>query len=615
LARSLLERVPEAKEDHGVTLLEPSLDLATLTMRYRNGTLTVAGLVEEIDRRIDAAGDHHVWISRVLHEVLAARAAALDALDADTRAGLPLFGIPFAIKDNIDASGLATTAACPAFAYRPGEDAPAVARLQAAGALLIGKTNLDQFATGLVGVRSPYGVARNPFDARYIPGGSSAGSAVAVAAGLASFALGTDTAGSGRVPAAFNNIVGLKPTKGLISLRGVVPACASLDCVSIFALMVDDAETVLSIAGGCDADDPFSRAGGQAAAIGPAFRFGVPHAPEFFGDALNPALYQRAIATFEAIGGTAIEFDYAPFLEIAKLLYEGPWVAERMAAVERIYRDRPEAMLPVTRAIIGNADKFTAVDVFRGQYRLQELRHATLPLWGKIDAMVLPTAPTIYTVEEVNAEPIALNSRLGHYTNFVNLLDLVALAVPAGFRSDGLPFGVTLIAPAWHDRALASLGGRFARQLDLPLGATGHHLPPRLHREAGGDGMMIAVVGAHLSGMPLNHQLTEGGASLIAATRTAPHYRLYEIAGAPPRPGLVRAGNSAGCAIDAELWSVTPTLLGALLAATEGPLSIGNVELADGRWVKGFLCEASATAGARDISEFGGWRRFLAAQH
>lgn len=598
-----------------MTLLEPSLDFATLTARYRDGTLTVADLVEELDQRIAAAGDDHVWISRVPHQALAARAAALDALDADTRAGLPLFGIPFGIKDNIDAAGLQTTAACPAFAYRPGEDASAVARLQAAGALLIGKTNLDQFATGLVGVRSPYGVARNPFDARYIPGGSSAGSAVAVASGLASFALGTDTAGSGRVPAAFNNLVGLKPTKGLIPLRGVVPACASLDCVSIFALTVDDAQTVLSVAGGSDADDPFSRDGRQAAAIGRAFRFGVPRAPEFFGDALNTALYRRAIPAFEAIGGAAVEFDYAPFLEIAKLLYEGPWVAERMAVVERIYRDRPEAILPVTRAVIGNADKFNAVDAFRAQYRLQELRHATQPLWRTIDVMVLPTAPTIYTVEEVKAEPIALNSRLGHYTNFVNLLDLAALAVPAGFRSDGLPFGVTLIAPAWHDRVLASLGGRFAGRLDLPLGATGHHVPPRPHREAGGGGMMIAVVGAHLSGMPLNHQLTEGGAALIAATRTAPHYRLYEIAGAPPRPGLVRAGNGAGYAIDAELWSVTPALLGALLAATEGPLAIGNVELTDGRWVKGFLCEASATAGARDISEFGGWRRFLAAQH
>jgi allophanate hydrolase len=598
-----------------VTLLEPSLDLATLAALYRDGALTVAGLIEEIERRIAAAGDDRVWISRVPHEVLVARAAALDALDAGARAGLPLFGVPFAVKDNIDAAGLATTAACPAFAYRPGEDAFALARLQAAGAVLIGKTNLDQFATGLVGVRSPYGVARNPFDARYIPGGSSAGSAVAVASGLASFALGTDTAGSGRVPAAFNNLVGLKPTKGLISLQGVVPACASLDCVSIFALTVDDAETVLSVAGGNDPKDPLSRDGSQAAATGATFRFGVPRATEFFGDAANASSYQEAIATIRAIGGTAIEFDYAPFFEIAKLLYEGPWVAERMAVVEEIYRDRPEAMLPITRTIIGNADRFTAVDAFRAQYSLQELRRVTLPLWRDIDAMVLPTAPTIYTIEEVNAEPITLNSRLGHYTNFVNLLDLAALAVPAGFRSDGLPFGVTLIAPAWHDRALAALGGRFVRQLNPPLGATGHHLPPQRLHGVRGEGTMIAVVGAHLSGMPLNHQLTEGGASLIAATHTAPHYRLYEIAGAPPRPGLVRMANGTGCAIEAELWKVTSGLLGALLTVTEGPLTIGNVELADGRWVKGFLCEASATASARDISEFGGWRRFLAAKH
>jgi allophanate hydrolase len=597
-----------------VTSLDPSLDLATLATRYHNGSLTVTGLVQEIERRITAAGDDHVWISRVPPEVLATRAAALDALNDEARAALPLFGIPFGVKDNIDAAGLATTAACPAFAYRPSEDAPVVARLEAAGALLIGKTNLDQFATGLVGVRSPYGVARNPFDARYIPGGSSAGSAVAVAAGLVSFALGTDTAGSGRVPAAFNNIVGLKPTKGFISLQGVVPACASLDCVSIFALTVDDAETVLSVAGGAD-DDPFSRDRYQPGAIGTTFRFGVPRSPDFFGDALNSALYRKAVAAFEAIGGTAIDFDYAPFVDVARLLYEGPWVAERMAVVEKIYRDRPEAMLPVTRSVIGNADKFTAVDAFRAQYRLLDLRRATLPLWRDIDAMVLPTAPTIYTIEGVNFEPVTLNSRLGHYTNFVNLLDLAALAVPAGFRSDGLPFGVTLIAPARHDHALAALGGRFARQLDLPLGATGHRLPPQRHHGIRGDGMMIAVVGAHLSGMPLNHQLTEGGASLIAATRTAPHYRLYEIAGTPPRPGLVRAINGAGCAIDAELWSVTPALLGALLAATQEPLSIGNVELADRRWVKGFLCEASAAAGARDISEFGGWRRFLTAKH
>ncbi len=467
--------------------IEPSLDFPTLAELYRAGRLTVMALVQEVERRIAAAGDDCVWISRVPSEALAARARELDALDAAARARLPLFGIPFAAKDNIDAAGLDTTAACPAFAYRPAEDAPAVARLVAAGAVLIGKTNLDQFATGLVGVRSPYGVARNPFDARYIPGGSSSGSAVAVASGLVSFALGTDTAGSGRVPASFNNLVGLKPTKGLIPLCGVVPACASQDCVSIFALTVDDAEAVLAVAGGFDPADAFSRRGAQAAAIGPSFRFGVPRRPEFFGDGASEALYRDAVATLEALGGTAVEFDDAPFLAAAKLLYDGPWVAERMAAVEKIFRAQPEAMLPVTRAIIANADKFNAVDTFKAQYRLGELRRATEPLWHEIDAMVVPTAPSIYTVEQVNADPVALNSRLGHYTNFVNLLDLAALAVPAGFRPDGLPFGVTLIAPAWHDAALASLGRRFARKLDLPLGATGHRalFAPRL--QAGRD--------------------------------------------------------------------------------------------------------------------------------
>ena len=590
-----------------------SLDFRTLGACYRSGELTVTALVAVVEARIAAAGADHVWIARTPHDALLARANALDALDLAARSRLPLYGIPFAVKDNIDAAGFDTTAGCPAFAYRPIEDAPAVARLLAAGAVLIGKTNLDQFATGLVGVRSPYGVARNPFDARFIPGGSSSGSAVAVASALVSFALGTDTAGSGRVPASFNNLVGLKPTKGLIPLRGVVPACASQDCVSIFALTVDDAEAVLAVAGGFDPADAFSRRGSQVDAIGDVFRFGVPRRPEFFGDRENEKLYRVAVAALKELGGTAVEFDDAPFLETAKLLYEGPWVAERMAALERIFRTDPEAILPVTRGIIANADKFSAVDAFKAQYRLGELRRATEPLWRDIDAMVLPTAPTIYTVEQVNADPVALNSRLGHYTNFVNLLDLAALAVPAGFRPDGLPFGITLIGPAWHDAALASLGQRFTHALDLPLGATNHRLPPeRKHAETSGA-VVVAVFGAHLSGMPLNRQLTDSGARLIAASSTAPKYRLYEIAGPMARPGLVRVANGDGRSIETELWSLSRPALGELVAATEVPLCIGNVELSDGTWVKGFLCEAEAVTSARDISEFGGWRRFLAA--
>ncbi len=343
----------------------------------------------------------------------------------------------------------------------------------------------------------------------------------------------------------------------------------------------------------------------------------MPRQPEFFGDGANEALYRGAVATLEKLGGTAVEFDDAPFLEAAKLLYEGPWVAERMAALEQIFRANPDAILPVTRGIIANADKFSAVDAFKAQYRLGELRRATEPLWRDIDAMVLPTTPTIYTVEQVNADPVALNSRLGHYTNFVNLLDLAALAVPAGFRPDDLPFGITLVAPAWHDAALASLGRRFVRTLDLPLGATGRRPPPEPTeptRSKTSDAVTVAVFGAHLSGMPLNHQLTDGGARLLAASRTAPNYRLYEIAGTAARPGLVRVANGDGRAIETELWSLTPTALGELTAGIEAPLCIGSVELADGTWVKGFLCEAAATVAARDISEFGGWRRFLAAK-
>ncbi len=586
--------------------------MATLGARYRGNELTVTALVAAVEARITTAGDDHVWIARTPHDALLTRTKALDALDPAARSRFPLFGIPFAVKDNIDAAGFDTTAGCPAFAYRPIEDAPAVARLLAAGAVLIGKTNLDQFATGLVGVRSPYGVARNPFDAQFIPGGSSSGSAVAVASGLASFALGTDTAGSGRVPASFNNLVGLKPTKGLIPLRGVVPACASQDCVSIFALTVDDAEAVLAVAGGFDPADAFSRRGSQARVIGDAFRFGVPRRLEFFGDGANERLYRDAITALERLGGIPVEFDDTPFLEAAKLLYEGPWVAERMAAVEKIFRAHPDAILPVTRGIIANADKFSAVDAFKAQYRLGELRRATEPLWHDVDAVVLPTAPTIYTVAQVNVDPVALNSRLGHYTNFVNLLDLAALAAPAGFRPDGLPFGITLIAPAWHDAALASLGRRFARALDLPLGATKHRLPPEQKRAATAEAVAVAVFGAHLSGMPLNRQLTDNGGRLLGASQTAPNYRLYEIPGTAARPGLVRVANGDGHPIETELWSLSRAALGELAAATEAPLCIGNVELSNGTWVKGFLCEADAVAAARDISEFGGWRRFLA---
>jgi allophanate hydrolase len=441
-------------------------------------------LIAEVVERIAAAGDDKVWITRVPEAMLRAQATALDrrtAREPDLVARLPLFGVPFAVKDNIDVAGLETTAACPAFAYRAEVSAPVVARLEDAGAILVGKTNMDQFATGLVGCRSPYGVPRNPFDPRFIPGGSSSGSAVAVASGLVGFALGTDTAGSGRVPAAFNNIVGLKPTRGRVSMRGVVPACRSLDCISIFALSCEDAARILEVCAGYDAADPFSRrlpAGVEV--LQEEFRFAVPAAAalEFDGEIQGSSLVADAAAALEAIGGMRIEADFAPFRAAGVMLYDGPWIAERVIAVEELIDRRPEALLPVIRRIIAGGKDYTATDAFKASYRLAMLRRETEALWDRADVLVLPTAPAIYTVAEIEAEPLALNARLGHYTNFVNLLDLAAVAVPAGFRSDGLPFGVSLIAPKGSDRTLLSLGAQLQRRLNLPLGATRHFLPP-----------------------------------------------------------------------------------------------------------------------------------------
>ncbi len=597
--------------------LTASFDLGSLRRRLLLGELRTAALVEDVLARIAAAGDDRVWIARVPAETLRERAAALDeaaARDPGLPARLPLFGIPFAVKDNIDAAGLTTTAGCPTFAYEPAETAPCVARLLEAGALLVGKTNLDQFATGLVGTRSPYGVARNPFDARYIPGGSSSGSAVAVASGLVSFALGTDTAGSGRVPAAFNNIVGLKPTRGRISTRGVVPACRSLDCVSIFALGCEDAATVMAVCGVYDAADPFARRAPPETALARPFRFAVPRAADldFAGNDDAPALFERAAAALEALGGERIETDLAPFLEAAAMLYGGPWVAERLAAVETLYQRSPEALLPVTRQIIATGARHSAVDAFKASYRLAALRRESEALWQKAELLLVPTAGTIYSLAEIEADPIGLNTTLGRYTNFVNLFDLAALALPAGFRRDGLPFGVSLIAPAFGEAALCALGDAYQRRLDLPLGATPHRLPPSDRAAAAPrEGrIIVAVAGAHLSGMPLNGRLLELGASLVERTQTAPVYRMFRLEGEPARPGLLRDG-AGGSAFEVELWAMSPASLGTLLAETPPPLSLGTVLLGDGRAVKGFLCEAAAARTAEDISTFGGWREFL----
>ncbi|MEN2975659.1 allophanate hydrolase [Tistrella bauzanensis] len=593
------------------------IDIARLQAAYQAGQTDPLAVVRMVLARIAAWPDPAVFI--LLRDAAALEAEA-QALVARGPAGLRLYGIPFAVKDNIDVAGLPTTAACPEFTYTPEVSATVVDVLRAAGALLIGKTNLDQFATGLVGVRSPWGAPRSPFNADYVSGGSSSGSAVATSAGLVSFALGTDTAGSGRVPAAFTNTVGLKPSIGLISARGVVPACRSLDCVTIFAQTADDAATVLDVAAVEDAGDSYSRRAPWAGLVplprAPAqFRFGVPAADglAFFGDDLNPAMFQAAVARLEALGGTAVEIDLAPFLDVARLLYEGPWVAERTAAVGDFLAAHPDAGHPVVRGIIEGGHAVSGVAAFRAQYRLEALRRVCDAVWADVDLVVTPTAGTTYTVAAVEADPVRLNSTLGYYTNFMNLLDYAAVAVPAGFRADGLPFGVTLFAPAMADRRLLSLGDRLHRAAGLTAGATGLDLAPASARGAVEPGQRcdLAVVGAHMEGLPLNGELLAMGARLVARTCTAPVYRLYALDGLqPPRPGLVRVADG-GAAIALEVWSVPTDRLGRFVAGLRAPLGLGQVELASGDTVAGFLCEAAAVAAARDITGHGGWRAWL----
>ena len=589
--------------------------VADILAAHRAGAMTPADTVERSYARIRAHADPAIFIT--LRDEAAALAEAKDL--AGGSGDLSLYGIPVAVKDNIDVAGMPTTAACPAFAYRPPRDATAVARLRQAGAIVIGKTNLDQFATGLVGVRSPYGVPRNTLDARLIPGGSSSGSGVAVAAGLVPLALGTDTAGSGRVPAMLNNIVGLKPSLGLVSTYGVLPACRTLDCVSVFALTTDDAWAALAVMAGPDVNDAYSRKR-PLGAIGPrpAFRIGVPRPSErvFFGDTQAAADYAAALDRLAHLGGTLVEIDIEPFYETARLLYEGPWVAGALSCGDtaKAIASSPESMHPVTREIILGGARASATEAFAAFYKLEDLRRVADHVFRQVEALALPTAPTVYTVDQVLADPIQLNSRLGTYTNFVNLLDLCGLALPAALHG-ARPFGVTLLAPGGQDALLASIGRIFHADMALPLGALGLSPQPLagLPAAMSDDAILLAVVGAHLSGMPLNHELAAQGASLATAAQTAPDYRLYALAGGPPRkPGLLRVAQGAGAKIDLEVWALPSAGFGRFVAAVPPPLSIGSIRLADGRMVKGFLVEAESISGARDISSFGGWRAFVA---
>jgi allophanate hydrolase len=573
-----------------------NFDVASLREGYREGRVTPAGVVREAWKRIRERGERPVWIHLIPEAEVVARAEALGSF----REELPLYGIPFAIKDNIDLAGVPTTAGCPDYAYTPAKSATVVTRLMDAGAIPIGKTNLDQFATGLVGTRSPYGACSSVFDERYISGGSSSGSAVAVAAGMVAFSLGTDTAGSGRVPAAFNGIVGLKPTRGALSSAGVMPACRTLDCVSILALNCGDAEQIFEVAKGFDSEDPYSRRAGQRKSWPEkGFRFGVPGQEwlRFFGDDLSAAAFQRAVEAVESTGGIRVDVNYGLFNDAALLLYSGPWVAERLAAIKAFVADHPDALHPVTGRIIKGAAGLTATDAFEAIYKLAGLRRAIEPEWEQMDFMLVPTAGTHYTHAEVKAEPITLNSNLGYYTNFVNLLDLAAIAVPAGTRGNRMPFGVTLIGPAWSEQALVRTAGRLQGDSITKQYCPAGYVP-------------LAVCGAHLIGEPLNYQLRDAGAFLIESCRTSPDYRFYALHGAiPAKPGLAFS-KKAGAAIEVEVWAVPETRFGEFVAAVPPPLGIGTCTLESGRRVKSFICEPYALDDAEEITDLGSWRAF-----
>jgi allophanate hydrolase len=595
------------------------VDIGSLEQSYRNKTITPTAVVREIYTAIRAQGERPIWITLMDEEQSIARASELESLN--DRSKLPLFGVPFAVKDNFDVAGLPTTAGCPAFSRMAAHTAAAVERVLDAGAILIGKTNMDQFATGLVGTRTPYGICSSVFDGEYISGGSSSGSAVAVAKGLVSFALGTDTAGSGRVPAAFNQLVGMKPTRGLVSTMGLLPACRTLDCVSIFAETCADAARVLDALRGPDANDPYSREAtpGEGATpwVASKFKFGIPteKSLEFFGDDQSRSSYEEAVAALAELGGEKVSIHYEVFRTAANLLYSGPWVAERLSAIQEFAEKKTDAMDPTVAHIIVGARRFSAVDAFEAEYKLKELRRKADAVFAEVDVLLLPTAATIYKIAAVQAAPIELNTNLGYYTNFVNLLDMSAVAIPAGLRKDGLPFGVSLIGKAFTDKGLLVISDRLHRRLARTLGGS-----DRLLAETASIAVevtpnacvLMAVVGAHLTGQPLNWQLTSRRARLVRTIRTHSDYRLYVLPNsAPAKPGLLDSPGCAGPGIELEVWAMPEDTVGSFLNGIPAPLSLGTIRLEDGSSVKGFLCEPSGIVGAEEITHLGGWRGYV----
>ena len=599
------------------------LSFDTIWTEYFLNKCLPSALFTELIEIIDNSDHPEIWISRAPQENLIKQLKKLDeALQIHGEQILnqmPLFGLPFAVKDNIDVADMQTTVACPDFAYIPQDSAYVLKKLEKAGAVLIGKTNLDQFATGLVGTRSPYGVVQNAYSPEYVSGGSSSGSAVAVALKLISFSLGTDTAGSGRVPAGFNGIVGLKPTPGLVSTRGVFPACRTLDCVSVFAQNVQDSWRVLHIISGYDKENEYSQHILQADINKNGYRIAVPEVLEFYGDECAQNAFSDAMAQIKELPKVKIKtIPFHSFIEAAKLLYQGPWVAERKAAIGSFFEKQSQTMESVVRNIISQADQFNAVDTFKAKYRLEELKRESELLLTDIDFLVVPTAPTIPTIKAVNSDPIIMNSKLGYYTNFVNFFDFAALSIPANVRSDRLPAGITLIGNCGSDYMLSVAGEELQTKFDLidktrtpykgKYSVTASPLP---YEE---PTVQIAVVGAHLDGQPLNWQLVERGAHKLLSTTTSKDYRLYELTGlTPSKPGLTRVTED-GCAIEVEIWEMPQRNFGSFVEEIPAPLGIGSVQLSDGCYVKGFICEQWAINEAKDISFHGGWLVYLASQ-
>lgn len=587
------------------------MTIASLKDQFLSNNLNPADFYRELYPKVLDSKSHHLWIHILDLEDILYQLENLGPVDFKK---FPLYGIPFAIKDNIDFMEAPTTAACPDFEYRAEFSATVVEQLMAAGAILVGKTNMDQFATGLVGTRSPYGTAVNALNSQYIPGGSSSGSAVAVAQDLVVFALGTDTAGSGRVPAAMNGIIGLKPSRGVFSCHGVVPACRSLDCVSVFAHSVADCRDVFKICSAqADPSDSYSRELESLPCSLPRSSskiiVGVPdhQSLEFFNSSSSQQAWEKFVSDLNNRDGFEIqEIDFSPFLESARLLYEGPWVAERYLACRDLIENSPESMMPVTRKIISNGNNFSALDYFSSEYKLKALAREASAILNGIDVIATPTIGRPYTLNEIAEDPVVLNSNLGYYTNFMNLLDMAALAVPAGDLDDNLQFSITLFHHAGSDMWLMKLADQILAGTLLPLPES---------TTSGPSKVKVAVCGAHLSGFPLNWQLTERGATLVEQTQTAPFYRLFDLNESHlpvKRPGLARVPDN-GTSIHVEVWEMPASEFGSFVAAIPPPLGIGKCELLSGEWVSSFICEGYFidTPGVIDISHHSGWPAYM----